>query len=61
MDCPTKKNLYNIKFLTEMSLIDIHINRNFPTDQGTLNVYQCEFCGACHLTSKSSKRNEQLQ
>lgn len=61
MDCPTGKNQYNTKFLAEMSLIDIHIHRNFLPDQGPQNVYQCEFCGAWHLTSKSPKRSKRLQ
>jgi len=61
MHCPTGKNQYSTNFLAEMSLIDIHIHRNFLPDQGAQNVYQCEFCGAWHLTSKSQERNERLQ
>jgi len=61
MNCPTGKNQYSTKHLAEMSLIDIHIHRNFPPDQGPQNVYVCEFCGEWHLTSKSPERNERLQ
>ncbi|MGM0458317.1 MAG: hypothetical protein ACQERO_03140 [Bacteroidota bacterium] len=61
MDCTTGKNQYSTKFLAETSLIDIHIHRNFLPDQGPQNVYQCELCGAWHLTSKSQKRNKRLQ
>lgn len=61
MKCSTGKNKYSTKSLAETSLIDIHIHRNFQPDQGPQNVYQCEFCGEWHLTSKSPKRNESLQ
>jgi len=61
MNCSTGKNQYATKFLTESSLIDIHIHRNFNPDQGPQNVYQCEICGDWHLTSSSSRRNERLQ
>ncbi|WP_340105529.1 hypothetical protein [Rhodohalobacter sp. 8-1] len=61
MDCPTGKNVFTTKFLAETALIDIHIHRNFPPDQGPQNVYKCEFCGGWHLTSKSLNRNERLQ
>ncbi len=61
MNCPSGKNQYSTKFLAETSLIDIHIYRNFPPDQGPQNVYQCDICGAWHLTSNSPKRNERLQ
>jgi len=61
MNCSTGKNQYSTKSLAETSLIDIHIHRNFQPDQGPQNVYQCEFCGEWHLTSKTLKRNERLQ
>lgn len=57
MNCSTGKNQYATKFLTESSLIDIHIHRNFNPDQGPQNVYQCEICGDWHLTSSSSRRD----
>ncbi len=61
MNCSTGKNQYSTKYLAETSLIDIHIHRNFLPDQGPQNVYECEFCGEWHLTSKSPQRNERLQ
>ena len=61
MRCQTGKNSYSTKVLAETALIDIHIHRNFTPDQGPQNVYQCEFCGAWHFTSKSPERNERLQ
>ena len=61
MNCSTGKNQYSTKYLAETSLIDIHIHRNFQPDQGPQNVYECEFCGEWHLTSKSPQRNERLQ
>lgn len=61
MKCSTGKNQYSTQYLAEMALIEIHIHRNFPPEQGPQNVYQCEFCGSWHLTSKSPKRNERLQ
>jgi len=61
MSCPSKKNQYVTNVLAETALIDIHINRNFSEDQGPQNIYQCQFCGDWHLTSKSPTRNERLQ
>ncbi|SMO39640.1 hypothetical protein [Gracilimonas mengyeensis] len=61
MHCSTGKNQYPTKFLAETALIEIHIERNFPPDQGPQDVYKCEFCGDWHLTSKSPSRNERLQ
>lgn len=61
MKCTTGKNSYGSKSLAEAALIDIHIYRNFPPDQGPQDVYQCEFCGGWHFTSKSQKRNVRLQ
>jgi len=61
MKCHTGKNQYSTKSLAEISLIEIHIHRNFRPGQGPQNVYECEFCGEWHLTSKSPKRNERLQ
>ncbi len=60
-NCQSGKNRYTTKSLAETSLIDIHIKRNFRPDQGPQNVYQCEFCGDWHLTSKSLIRNKRLQ
>lgn len=61
MSCPTGKIQHATKYLAEHALIDIHIERNFPVDQGPQNVYKCDFCGQWHLTSKSPTRNKQLQ
>lgn len=61
MSCPSKKEIYDTRFLAETALIDLHVRRNFPPDQGPQNVYQCEFCGMWHLTSKSLIRNDRLQ
>ncbi|MAO64930.1 MAG: hypothetical protein CL666_08005 [Balneola sp.] len=61
MSCSTGKKEYPTRILAENALIEIHIDRNFPPDQGPQNVYKCEFCGNWHLTSKSPSRNERLQ
>ena len=61
MICSTGKNQYATRSLAENALIEIHINRNFPPDQGPQNVYNCEICGDWHLTSKSQMRNDRLQ
>lgn len=61
MKCSTGKSHYSTQFLAERSLIDIHVHRNFPPDQGTQNVYGCEFCVESYLTSKSPERNERLR
>lgn len=61
MTCPTGKNRYSTQFLAEAALIEIHIHRNFLPDQGPQNVYQCEYCGDWHLTSKSPARSKRLQ
>jgi len=61
MKCQTGKNSYSTKSLAETALIDIRIYRNFPPDQGPQDVYQCEFCGEWHFTSRSIKRNARLQ
>jgi hypothetical protein len=61
MKCPTGKNQYSTELLAETALIDLHIHRNFPPDQGPQNIYRCEFCGEWHFTSKSAERNVRLQ
>lgn len=61
MSCSTGKNQYPTQLIAEEALIEIHVQRNFPPDQGPQNVYQCEICGDWHLTSKSANRNERLQ
>lgn len=61
MKCRSGKNSYSTKSLAETALIDIHIYRNFPPDQGPQNVYKCDYCGEWHFTSKSQKRNRRLQ
>jgi hypothetical protein len=61
MTCSTGKNRYSTQSLAAEALIEIHIHRNFQPDQGPQNVYQCEFCGDWHLTSKSPARSERLQ
>lgn len=61
MGCSTGKRQYSTEVLAESALIEIHIDRNFPPDQGPQNVYKCEYCEDWHLTSKSPNRNERLQ
>lgn len=61
MPCSTGKIQYPTKVLAETALIEVHIERNFPPEMGPQNVYECEFCGDWHLTSKSTKRNDRLQ
>lgn len=61
MSCPSHKYEYMSKELAETALIDQHIYKNFLPHEGPQNVYECELCGAWHMTSKSTSRNEQLQ
>ncbi|MAL16528.1 MAG: hypothetical protein CL670_09865 [Balneola sp.] len=61
MSCSTGKNQYPTKLAAEAALIESHVDRNFPPDQGPQNVYRCEYCGDWHLTSKSPSRNKRLQ
>ncbi|TVR13665.1 MAG: hypothetical protein EA391_13850 [Balneolaceae bacterium] len=61
MKCATGKNRYGSKSLAETALIDVHVYRNFPPEQGPQDVYKCEFCYDWHFTRKSTSRNERLQ
>lgn len=61
MSCPTHKYEYYNQALAEMALIDQHIYKGFDPHQGPQDVYECDQCGAWHMTSKSSQRNEKLQ
>jgi len=60
MSCPTRKYEYYSKDLAETALIDQHIYKGFKAHEGPQNVYECDHCGAWHLTSKASERNARL-
>lgn len=55
------KNQYMSQDLAETALIDQHIYKGFLPHEGPQNVYECDYCGHWHLTSKSLARNERLQ
>jgi hypothetical protein len=61
MACSTHKYEYISKDLAEDALLDQHIYKGFEVHQGPQNVYECDICGAWHMTSKSDLRNERLQ
>ncbi len=61
MSCSTRKYQYYTQDLAETALIDQHIYKGFLPHEGPQNVYECEFCGHWHLTSKASERNSSLQ
>ena len=61
MSCSTHKYEYISKDLAEDALIDQHIYKGFDPHQGPQDVYECDLCGAWHMTSKSASRNERLQ
>lgn len=61
MNCSSGKLSYSTRALAEDALIDLHIRRNFPEDQGPQNVYECDICGNWHLTSRAPSRNQRLQ
>lgn len=61
MACSTHKYEYISSDLAEVALVDQHIYKGFDPHQGPQNVYECDVCGAWHLTSKSDARNERLQ
>lgn len=61
MSCPTGKYQYYNQDLAETALIDQHIYKGFLPHEGPQDVYECEFCGYWHLTSKSAERNQRLQ
>lgn len=61
MRCSTGKIKYSSSSLAEAALIESHIKRNFPPEQGPQNIYLCEYCGNWHLTSRSVDRNQRLQ
>ena len=60
MSCITGKMQYLSHGLAEDALIDQHVRKRFVQGQGPVNVYECEFCGHWHLTSKG-EMNERLQ
>ena len=61
MSCPTHKYEYISKELAEDALIDQHIYKGFLPHEGPQDVYECQYCGHWHLTSKSASRNARLQ
>lgn len=61
MSCPTRKYEYYTQDLAETALIDQHIYKGFQAHEGPQNVYECDHCGAWHLTSKAPERNPRLQ
>jgi len=61
MSCSTRKYEYYTQDLAETALIDQHIYKGFQAHEGPQNVYECDHCGAWHLTSKASERNVRLQ
>lgn len=61
MSCPSHKYEYMSKEMAETALIDQHIYKGFLPHEGPQNVYECDMCGAWHLTSKAPNRSEALQ
>jgi hypothetical protein len=55
MSCVTGKRQYNTQAQAEEGLITARSRFVFRDDSGPINVYQCDDCGAWHLTSKGAK------
>lgn len=52
--CPSGKRLYLTEVLAEEALIEAHIQFDYRQGNGPIAIYQCEECGAFHLTSKGT-------
>ena len=52
MVCPSKKRSYLSKEEAEEALVQHHIQFYHKEGQGPLDVYECEYCGSWHFTSK---------
>jgi hypothetical protein len=52
--CSTGKRAYLSESMAEDALLEAHIRSEFAKGQGPVAVYQCNECGAFHLTSKGT-------
>lgn len=57
MKCVSGKRAFENRQLAEEALIAARSNFVFRDDAGPVGVYQCDDCGAWHLTSKGPKSN----
>lgn len=55
MTCVSNKRSFGDQQLALEALIQHHIRNELAHDQGPINVYQCNDCGAWHFTSKGKK------
>jgi len=55
MGCVSGKRQYDTKEQAEEGLIAARSRFVFRDDSGPIGVYQCDDCGAWHLTSKGEK------
>lgn len=54
MSCPSHKRAYLSREQAEEALIQHHIHFHHRESEGPVNVYQCEYCGNWHFTSKGT-------
>ena len=50
--CVTHKQCYDSREIAEEALIQNRARYHHGPQSGPINVYQCEFCGSYHFTSK---------
>jgi hypothetical protein len=59
--CETKKKMYPTESLAEDALINAWTIYEYKDNLGPIGFYQCDICGAYHLTSKGEMNKRLAQ